>query len=258
LIQENISLWYEEILFFFTQFDLKWLEKLYICLNILDKNPLQDIILETNKFAEEFIEKMRRKPSTKKDLLSLGLLLKERISYFNEKYQNLQLSMFSLENLNKLEVQTIDFVDLDLLKKDVKKTPCFFIWAKCFELGSKTLEAGERVVVIEEKKSFIIWKRVLAKMRLMKLEEFGESGEVKGVQESFVNGLIEMVKKYFFSIKKKILLIFWFFSSEKNTYIYFKNEIFFRKYGIFIKTHKIKKFFLKSNKNSFNLNKKEK
>lgn len=209
LIQETYSLWYEGIMNFFLKFDIEWLEKLYICINILNKNPLKTLISETNDFMQKFIVKkeITDASSDAKDLITLGLFLKERILYFNEKFYNLQLSIFSLERLNNMNVvNNIFFADLELLKEEFKSTPDFYSWSDCFEITSKVLEAGERVYDIPHKKTFIIWKRAIAKLHLRKLKEYAaDSSKLEEMQKIFLNLTIDMIQKYFFSLKKTIL-----------------------------------------------------
>lgn len=211
LIQETYTLWYEGMMQFFYKFDRKWLEKLYICLNILNKNPLDQLILETNRFVKDFTEKkliveLKNSELNGVNLNSLGLFVKERVSYFNEKYHNLQLSVFSLENLNKMDnVNNIFFADLELIKEEFKATPSFYLWSKSFEIVCKVLEAGERVLQNPEKKTYIIWKRAIAKLYLFNLEKYSESEEIDEIQKNFLKLAIDLIYNFFFVIKNKIL-----------------------------------------------------
>lgn len=201
IIQSTYALWFEEIMTFFTNFNLNWLEKLYICLNILNKNPLKSLMIETIEFVDEFLLKL----NSNNDLITLSLFLKERITYFNEKYNNLELSVFTLETLNQRDIgSNIFFTDIELIKEDFKQTPSFYIWSECFENTRKVLDAGERVIENSEKKTFIIWKRAIAKLYFSKLEVFAQSAKLENAQKRFLEGTIEMIKKYFFTVKKKV------------------------------------------------------
>ena len=207
LIQETYYFWYEEILKFFVGFDVEWLNKLYIILNILNKNPLKPLIEESEKFVSDYLEKKQKiKENNSKEHVELWLFFKERVYYFNEKYKNLQLSIFSLETLNKMEVlNNIFFEDLKLLKCEFEETPSFTGWADSFEWLAKVIEAGERVVPCASKATYIIWKKALAKLYLLRLEEYVETTDMIKTQENLVRGGIEIIKDYFFSIKKKIM-----------------------------------------------------
>ena len=204
IIQETYYFWYDEIMAFFMDFDIDWLYNLYIILNILNKNPLRALIQETQAFVVNFLK--RKEASTAKEKLELGLFFQENLLTFHVKYRNLQLSIFSLETLYKMEVlNNIFFEDLKLIREEFQETENFSGWAEGFAMVYKVIEAGEKVIFNNEKPSYIIWKRGLAKLSLLRLEEYLETTRMEDIQEKFIKGSIEIIKGYFFSVKKNIL-----------------------------------------------------